>query len=135
MDLRRSASDLDRDLSRIAWTDWTPTITAEGGGPPTVTINTAAYLKLGKLVYIQVDISITAANGSTGVMFVTLPHTPNDSSAFFNIGHGRESSVVNELVTASWFSGAAKMGLERYGNTTVIVAGYRVAVSGVYRVA
>lgn len=54
---------------------WTPTITANTGGPPTVTINAARWERHGNIKEFYIDASVTALNGSGGFYNVTLPDT------------------------------------------------------------
>ena len=68
------------------WTTWTP-IVIQGASTPTLTVNYATYLKVGKLMIVSFDVSLTSA-GTTGndIRISNLPVAPKHVSASFTIG-------------------------------------------------
>jgi len=135
MDLRNSGSDLDRVLSRIPWTSWSPTYASDGGSAPTVTTNTALYYQIGKLIYFNLDCTITAVSGAAGTFLASLPFTPSDSAGNFILGMGMENGLTGVFLRGHWQTSASKMGISTYLNNTVIVLNYRPTICGRYRIA
>jgi hypothetical protein len=65
-----------------AWTDYTPTITADSGNPSNLTIVAARYLQVGKTCQVRVSIAFGSnPNGGGGTWHVSLP-TPASTSGW-----------------------------------------------------
>lgn len=60
-----------------AWTTFTPTVTCDGGahGPPTLSTNVAAYKFSGKSYLVRYNVVISALNGCTASLSITLPNS------------------------------------------------------------
>src|SRR5690349_7449505 len=88
----RKRADLDAvAVSGIAaaWTTYTPTVTASVGTYTTVA-GAGHYVKMGKIVFLQLVITITTNGTAAGQAIVTLPFT---ASANPNVMAGRENNV------------------------------------------
>jgi len=74
---------LEREVERLrvkespgAWQNWTPTPSWAGGTAPTsLTINSARYSQVGKIVYFFVKFDVTVGSGTATVMYCDLPVT------------------------------------------------------------
>ena len=55
-----------------AWTSFTPTVKG-GGTTVTATLTYAKYLQINKLVFVQVNATITSAGAATGIINVSMP--------------------------------------------------------------
>jgi len=56
------------------WFSWTPTPSWAGGTAPTsLTINSARYSQVGKIVYFSVKFDVTVGSGTATVMYCNLP--------------------------------------------------------------
>jgi hypothetical protein len=113
------------------WTSWTPTFTSQGGTLTTVTINTAIYFQIGKLVTFTLDITITDAGTGTGFIRATLPSTPNASFT----GAAQNINVTGFMGSSQIPSGDGGVYIAKYDNTTFISTAARIVASGNYRVA
>jgi hypothetical protein len=71
---------------------WTPVLTAAGGGSFTGT-QTGTYTKIGNLVYISLNISLSANSGTGNLSIAGLPFTANanDNAQAFTANYGRIS--------------------------------------------
>jgi hypothetical protein len=83
------------------WTNYTPTVTA-GSGTFTTVSATGRYFKIGKLVHVTAQVTITTVGSASGIVFVSLPFT--SGSQDFYIGSGRE-------VVASGLALVAQIGI------------------------
>jgi hypothetical protein len=111
---------------------WTPTITAGSGTPTTTSINTAKYTKIGRLVTLEVDISITAIGTASGVLNFTVP-TGFNQSTDGNVGALREVGATASMGQI-FYTAPTTVGMAIYNNATVWVNGYRVRGTYTYTV-
>lgn len=124
LDLTSSAN------ASAAFTDWTPTVTSQGGTLGTTTIY-ARYLQIGKVVYIVLDITITSAGSSpTGDIRFTLPVTSKNVGCSGTV-NGRDLATGNILScqidgTNARGAGSFNSGATPTGN------GGRLFLSGLY---
>jgi hypothetical protein len=79
-----------------AWTAYTPTITAATGTITSTTITRAKYAKLGKIVHLNIDFTITNNGTGAGSVYITLPSGVNASAAFYH-GVGRENTASGAI--------------------------------------
>jgi len=112
--------------------NWTPTITAGSGTPTTTSINTAKYTKIGRLVTLEVDISITAIGTASGVLNFTVP-TGFNQSTDGNVGALREVGATASMGQI-FYTAPTTVGMAIYNNATVWVNGYRVRGTYTYTV-
>jgi hypothetical protein len=87
------AIDTSVGTGLLAWTSYTPVLTSQTGSITSYTVNTAKYVRLGKIGILRFSITIT--NNGTGATsnFITLPagFTPLNVN---NYGTGRENAIV-----------------------------------------
>ncbi len=114
-----------------AYTSWTPSYTASGGTPTTVTTNKAVYKQFGKMIAARLDFTVTTVGTATGHIEFTLPVTALDTS---NAGSGIEIAVTGNA-GAVWTKTTAKGALTIYNGTTGWVVNYRWLVNLVYEAA
>jgi hypothetical protein len=85
------------DYLLSAWTNWTPTLTTQSGSLTSYTVTTARYKELGKIIFLDVDFTIT--NNGTGAtsLFFSLPtgKTPKNNN---QIGAGRELNATGNML-------------------------------------
>jgi hypothetical protein len=111
------------------WTAYTPTV---GSGTGTITTSSATgrYKKIGKTVFVEMEIVITA-NG-TGASFVTatLPSgLPCKASTFFG---GKATTVSGKLLGASVAATGSTLAIGNYDNSYPAANGEHLVISGVY---
>lgn len=114
-----------------SWTAYTPAISSETGVITSYTINTAYYKRIGNLVAIHVDVTITNAGSAAFALFVGLP---------FTIGGGNTVGMVirwGDKVLGGWDCGVgfASTGVRKYDGTTFIATGAQLVLSGIYECA
>jgi hypothetical protein len=63
----------------LAWTTYTPVLTSTGGTITSYTINSARYYKLGKIVHVEIDATVTNNGTGSGAKDFTLPLTARNS--------------------------------------------------------
>ena len=108
---------------------FTPTVTAEFGTIGTTTVNAATYTKIGRLVSIDFDISITTAGTGTGGLLVSIPFT----SAVQACGAGREDAVTGNMCQV-FRQNATTVSVRLYNNLTPISNLHRFYCSYTYSV-
>ena len=99
-----------------------PTISAGAGTPTTTTVNLAKYTKIGRIVEIEIDVSIVAIGTASSYLQFSLPFTPASDS---NVGALREVGAT-ALMGQIFAVGGANAGAALYNNGTVWVNGYRI---------
>jgi hypothetical protein len=102
---------------------WTPTVTATAGTLTTTTVNAAAYTKIGRLVSVQVDISIVNIGTASGLLVFSLPTGLNQVTDA-NVGVLRELGATGQMGQMIYQS-ATQVAVALYNNGTMIVNGYR----------
>ena len=102
---------------------WTPTVTATAGTLTTTTVNAAAYTKIGRLVSLQVDISIVNIGTASGLLVFSLPTGLNQVTDA-NVGVLRELGATGQMGQMIYQS-ATQVAVALYNNGTMIVNGYR----------
>ena len=110
---------------------FTPTFTASAGAPTTVTLNSAAYTKIGRRVSVDVDFTITAIGTASGNLYFTLPFS--QSTASTPCGAFVEVSVVGYM-GAIFQIDATRAGMNFYNNATTWVNNYRYRGTYTYNV-
>jgi len=102
---------------------WSPTVTATAGTLTTTTVNAAAYTKIGRLVSVQVDISIVNIGTASGLLLFSLPTGLNQVTDA-NVGVLRELGATGSMGQIIYQS-ATQVAVALYNNGTLIVNGYR----------
>ena len=110
---------------------WTPTITAETGTIGTTVVNSANYTKIGRLVSVTFDITITSAGTGSGGLKVSLPFFP--AVAGNTCGSVREYLNSGDMGQVFKYD-ATNVLIMRYNNTTFIVNGNKLMASYTYYV-
>jgi hypothetical protein len=108
---------------------WTPTITAETGTIGTTVVNSANYTKVGRLVSVTFDITITSAGTGTAGLKVSLPFSP--SVAGNTCGVLREYQVTGNMGQVYKYDATNAL-CNLYNNSTLIVTNYRIMASYTY---
>jgi hypothetical protein len=102
---------------------WTPTVSSTAGTLTTTTVNSAAYTKIGRLVSVQVDISIVNIGTASGLLLFSLPTGLNQVTDA-NVGALRELGSTGSMGQIIYQS-ATQVAVALYNNGTLIVNGYR----------
>jgi hypothetical protein len=108
---------------------WTPTITAETGTIGATVLNSANYTKVGRLVSVTFDITITTAGTGTGGLKVSMPFSP--SVAGNACGALREYQVTGNMGQVYKYDATHAL-CNLYNNSTLIVANYRIMAGYTY---
>jgi hypothetical protein len=108
---------------------WTPVITAGSGTPTTVTINSAVYTKLGRVVVCTFDFSIVNKGTASSSLQFGLPVTSITSTAF--CGSFREDAITGNMGMVNYSTGTTAACL-LYNNATPWVDGYRLKGTYIY---
>ena len=109
---------------------FTPTMTASVGTLTTTTVNAASYTKIGRLVSVQVDISIVNIGTASGQLFFSLPFSQGTD---INVGVLRELGATGNNGQISYQSATTAYACF-FGNGTLIVNGYRIRGTYTYTV-
>jgi len=109
---------------------FTPTIAAASGTPTTTTVNSAVYTKIGRIVVVQIDISIINKGTASSSLIFSLPF---NQTAAINTGAFRETSVTGFMGVLGR-NGTTDAFASMYDNTTPWVNGYRIAGTYTYYV-
>lgn len=108
---------------------WGAVISSTGGslGTLSATIPLARYTKIGRMVHVALQINISNAGTFSGTLTVSLPFAP----AEYSILNGRELAVVGlQLHGLTDPGGGAR--LFKYDNSSPVVTGYQLVLSGFY---
>lgn len=127
MNLTTPQIAINTDL--IPWTSWTPTYSDDLGSLSCTTVY-AEYLKLGKIVFIQIAFDINATGG--GNVRFTLPSGLAPANA--TCGNGREYKVTGAALSTLFIVAGQGLILS-YPPNTISVSGYGAIVNGFYEVA
>jgi hypothetical protein len=101
---------------------WTPTIAAETGTIGATVVNSANYTKIGRLVSVTFDITITSAGTGTAGLKISLPFS---CVAGNTAGALREYQVTGNMGQVYRFD-ATNLLCNSYNNSTLIVSNYKV---------
>jgi hypothetical protein len=115
-----------------AWETWTPTYSASGGGAfTTVTTTIARYAQIQKLVFVNIDATVTTLGTASGFMQFSLPITANRAR---QMGVFREIAVIGQMgAIDNLNTTTAAFILYAGGNTAV--ANYRNVGTFIYEAA
>jgi hypothetical protein len=117
-----------------AWQTWTPTVTPFTGSFTTVTVNSARYSQVGKVIHGRIDFTVTSIGTASGIPIFTLPVTSVSSYYFHALGQYRETQNTGLIGIVSWES-TTTASLRRYDNQSHIAAGARYGASFTYEAA
>lgn len=113
-----------------AWTAYSPTVASSSGSFGTVSTS-AAYMTLGKTVFLSVVISITANGTAAGLITVTLPFNAVRRAAFA----AAEPALSGCALFAVTTSGLNQIIVAKYDSTYAGGTGATIAINGVYEMA
>ncbi|MBR0741160.1 hypothetical protein JQ581_29935 [Bradyrhizobium liaoningense] len=114
-----------------AWrATFTPVATAGAGGPPTVTAS-CRFLQTGRTVSVQLQATITALNGASGPLLLSLPVAPAARNAVL---FGSEIALTGKAVRGVIGSGGSTVSITYFDNTTVLAVNNVVVLNGIYEV-
>jgi hypothetical protein len=117
-------------LDNLAWTTYTPTITA-GAGTITTKSATGRYKQIGKTVFVYIDITIFTNGSGSGYVNANLPVAVNASSV--SILTGREANTTGTMLQGVAIG--TNVLIFTYNNLYPGADGYRIITSGVYEAA
>ena len=110
--------------------DYVPTVTAAVGTITSYTLSTAKYTRVGRLVFVTVQLTITNAGTGVGALLITTPFTCAGAAS----GSITESAVVGYGGRTWMPNGTATMYCAFYDNTSPIVNNYVITASITYSV-
>jgi hypothetical protein len=116
-----------------AWETWTPTVTPSSGVFYVLTVNLARYGRIGKLVYGQIEFTLTSVGTATGIPIFTLPITAT-SAPFLAMGQYRETNNTGNSGIIDQFS-TTSASMRQYNNANHIAANGRYEGSFIYEAA
>lgn len=132
------ASDV---ITEDAWLNYTP-IWTQGATVITKTITRATYVKTGRLVVVNIDMTATGAGTAANALGVTLPYTAASSGAigsfwFSDAGVGFYSGtcVLSSTTVLGFYNGGlvtGGIGATGGGFVAAIAAGDRLIFTAVY---
>jgi len=108
---------------------FTPTAASSTGTITSYTVNAAAYTKVGRMVFVNVDITITDAGTGSGSFDVSLPFA--NGSALCN-GTGRENALTGYQLQSRVNASSATMNIQTYANATAIGTNAQIKAMIVY---
>ena len=119
-------------IAAVAWTSYTPIITAQTGTFETVSAS-GAYQTIGKTCIVSVTINITTVGTASGFIAATLPFT---SAARIQIGgYGMEVNSTGNMLKGYIPSSSTQLQVKTYSNGETIGAGYSNILTVVYETA
>lgn len=120
-------------LYNEAWNAYTPTITAQSGAFTAVSA-TGRWKQVGKLVFIELAITITTNGTAAGGIRATLPSAPGNVAGNDYFGSGRNTSQ-GTMVFAQFSAGSQTAFLKKVDDTYPGATGAVLKISGMYEVA
>ena len=111
-----------------AWTAYTPTITASSG-TFTTTSASGRYKQIGKTVFVSMTITITTVGTASGGVNASLPATAGAGNYILS---GRSNALSGNMLQGRIASAGTIVTVNNYNNTSAIVAGEVLMLSGVY---
>jgi hypothetical protein len=108
---------------------WTPVLAASSGSITSYTAS-GTYTKIGRMVFIHMDATLTNNGTGTGAINVSgLPFTPTENAS----GGGREVAVVGYWASATLSSGSGTMSLLKYDNTYPGATNHQLRINVSYK--
>lgn len=109
------------------WTNWTPTLSADGGTITTSSVVYARYSQANKTVSFYFVCLITTVGTATGALIFTLPTTAGYAPVFLGT-----DNFAGELCFGLTSTGTANVRVLEYDGTTPLHDGTYVFVNGTY---
>jgi hypothetical protein len=110
---------------------WTPVVTPAGGSITSITIASATYTKIGRLVMATTRFTITDAGTGTGGLDITLPLTAGSQNS---TGTAFESALTGDAGRAWVSTNATSMLVAKYNNVTYCVTNAVITATAIYSV-
>jgi len=105
---------------------WTPTIAATTGTITTSAVINASYLKIGRLVHVDIDIYTADIGAASGYLAISLPFAAYHESVIC----GRENSVTGAQLQGS--ASGTNVIVRTYNNGSPLVNGGEYQLTGTY---
>lgn len=124
------------DLSGAAWAPYTPVVSSETGAITTYTAS-GRYQQIGKIVFLAVDVMITANGTGASAVNITLPVAANITinQALNGAENGTTGKSIHGVIGASSGHGSLDMFVRNYDNTYPANSGSELILSGTYEAA
>ncbi|MDW5315022.1 hypothetical protein [Rhizobium sp. PL01] len=119
-------------LDNDAWTSFTPTVAATTGTITTVGAVSGKYKRVGRTVFVDVDVTITT-NG-TGAGQITIGGMPVASARLVTAFFGREAGLSNKALHGSISAAGSTMTVFDYAGAYPAASGARLLLAGRYEV-
>lgn len=125
-------------ITATTWSSYTPVVS--GAGAATFSTRDGWYFKIGKLVFVQTHIALSAAGTGTGTVTISLPSTPYRGSAnrrqylpayAGGIAAGTNSGVGGTAVGNINFSGSGAQIDQLRGPTDILIRGDNLSATSV----
>jgi hypothetical protein len=113
------------------WTSYTPSITPGSGAITTVSA-TGRYCQIGKIIFVEMVITITTNGTGAGYILASLPVT---SGASQYIVSGRENAVSGNMLQGWINSSTSSVSIRTYSNTYPGSNGASIVMTGMYECA
>lgn len=84
-----------------AWTNYTPVITQSN--TPTISVEFAQYMKIGRLVHVQLSVSLTGAGTASNAVLCTFPAAAGTPVSFRRMG----GAGLFDASASTWYEGMA----------------------------
>ena len=121
------------DWNDNAWTNYTPTISANSGTVTTATAN-GYWIRIGKLCAVRANWAVTTNGTGAGAFNLSLPFT-SAAGGIASAGVGREYDVTGKQLQIEVPSSDTVMKFRNYDNTYPAANGYKGVGTVVYEVA
>lgn len=110
-----------------AWSSYTPTVGSATGSITTKSA-TGYYIQIGKLVFFQMEITITTNGTGATAVTATLPTNANHKFVFA----GRENATSGKMMQGNVSAGSSTVNIFDYANAYPAVDGSVIWMSGSY---
>lgn len=121
------------DWNDSAWTNYTPTITANSGTITTATAN-GYWIRIGKVCIVRTNWAVTTNGTGAGAVNLSLPFTAG-AGGIGSAGVGREYDVTGKQLQIEVATSDTVMKYRNYDNTYPAANGYKGVGTVVYEVA
>lgn len=115
------------ELDSVAWTDWTPTFSSAVGSPTLVTLDSARYRSIGKVVTFVCKFTLTTIGTASADLRITLPFTQASATGGANGRNETNTQMIQCYIT----SGLCVMWTMT--NAFPLVQGQTISLQGSYR--
>jgi hypothetical protein len=116
----------------VPWVTYTPTITASSGTFTSVSA-TGRYLQRGRIVHVEMGITITTNGTAAGAILATLP-IANSASVSYVLA-GKEFNLTGFMVCGLVSASSSTLSIQKYDGTYLGSNGSQFAISGSYEIA